>query len=290
MKSLTLLGFSFLVYSSLSWGNPLLGQADSVFILGKELITDYSGIRPVVGWEQFKRNIHYPEDMRKREEGCSFHISASIDSSGVIDKIDFSDTTSSSSFFRSIATAIKSTTWLRTQTDEMSITFDVLFVPRVGDQPHAIVIESKGSYMEVESQRDANGNYRNVMKSFEAPDLKYLVQRSRNSLTAEDLNIPQPIIGWDSLAHRFYFPETAKRIGFDGTFLAIINFNAIGAIKNFTLKPDYEMYTELVGNILKSTSWTTATKNGKPADGKITIPIIFCLKSFPQHVIIIESR
>jgi len=111
-----------------------------------------------------------------------------------------------------------------------------------------------------------------------------------HSQTKDNLVLPSPVIGWDSLTNLVKYPEIARRAGIQGAYYAKFLIDTLGGvqrIKVFKISDLYEnedtsVIAREISLKLKSTKWIPAITNNAKLFYVLTIPFVFILNQQGQ--------
>jgi len=118
------------------------------------------------------------------------------------------------------------------------------------------------------------------------------------SSKTDKIELPTPVIGWDSLNALITYPEIARRSYQQGGFIINLTIDTLGFIKkmkvyelsnhNNNIDSTYNI-TRPLYRYLKGTQWYPAVQSNRKIEFTVSIPIIFVFEGGHQVKPIIKS-
>ncbi len=92
---------------------------------------------------------------------------------------------------------------------------------------------------------------------------------------------PRPVEGYEALGNRIHYPRSLREENIEGTVVVSALISTSGdVVEARVVKPLHIELDQIVSNAIKRTPFEPATKNGKPTDVWISIPIVFSLSEW----------
>lgn len=102
----------------------------------------------------------------------------------------------------------------------------------------------------------------------------------------DDVTLPVPKIGWDSLQNYVVYPEIARRSGLEGLFRAYVSIDSMGIVTKVRVTNDFNEHDThqeptiihaMIDEKLRSIQWHAATMNGRSVSFELILPFVFIL-------------
>lgn len=99
-----------------------------------------------------------------------------------------------------------------------------------------------------------------------------------------DFNQAMPEEGWEAFKAKIRFPELARRVQVEAGVFAIVMIDSTGSLEDSVRFYETSgLYKSCVQEVILSTKWIPATKNGKPVRSNLTITIFFTMRDLQNH-------
>lgn len=116
---------------------------------------------------------------------------------------------------------------------------------------------------------------------------------------SNDVNQPEPIIGWDSLQSSIRYPDIFIRAGVEGCYQSALEIDSIGTIKSLrTISLNYNhennkydsIFIARIEEALRSVTWKAANISNKPINYILRIPFIFYMSGSDRGELVLKKE
>ena len=121
-----------------------------------------------------------------------------------------------------------------------------------------------------------------------------------NAQQTSNIDLPKPVIGWDSLRSKMIYPEIGRRAHVEGAFRASIEVDSTGNLADLRITSlNYQhafnqsdsLFSNYVEQVIRKAQWHPGLENGSPKKMRISVPFLFYLNfDRSQPVMIINDR